>query len=167
MVDRVLVFTLAGQRFALPASAVRECLPLPRLQRRPGQPPAVAGFFSFGTTTLPVLDLGRLLGLRQHVALLEAEGLYRHLLRLDGATLLVDRATGFADATQAPADALPDPWQHGCVSRRVMAEGEPAMLLDPERILQQDERERLHALTEAARRRAGAWNPGPAHDAAG
>ncbi len=167
MLDRVLVFTLADQRFALPGSTVRECLPLPRLQRRPGLPAAVAGFFPFGTVTLPVLDLGRLLGLRQHVFLLEADGLYRHLLRLDATTLLVDRAIGFADATEAPADPAPDPWQHGCVSRRVMVEGEPAMLLDPERILQRDERERLHALTEAARRRADAWAAEPVRDAAG
>ena len=64
MADRVLLFTLAGGQFALPAADIRECLPLPRLRRRPGLPPAVAGFFSFGGTTLPVLDLARLLGLR-------------------------------------------------------------------------------------------------------
>lgn len=167
MVDRVLVFMLAGQRFALPAAAVRECLPLPRLQRRPGLPPAVAGFFPFGGETLPVLDLGRLLGLRRHVVLLEAEGLYRHLLRLDRVTLLVDRATGFAEAREAPAEASADPWQHGCVSRRVVVEDGPAMLLDPERILQRDERERLDALVEASRRRAEAWTPEPVRDAAG
>ena len=159
MLDRVLVFMLAGQRFA--------CLPLPRLQRRPGLPPAVAGFFSFGRQTLPVLDLSRLLDLRQPVVLPEAEGLYRHLLRLDGVTLLVDRAIGFAAPVEAPAEAVPDRWQHGCVDRPVMVGDEPAMLLDPERILQQDERERLEALREAARRRRDAWNEEPARDATG
>ena len=167
MLDRVLVFMLAGHRFALPASAVRECLPLPRLQHRPGLPLAVAGFFSFGRQTLPVLDLGRLLDLRQPVFLPEAGGLYRHLLRLDGVTLLVDRAIGFAVPAGAPADAAPDRWQHGCVDRRVMVGDEPAMLLDPMRILQQDERERLQALHEAACRRAKAWDEEPVRDAAG
>lgn len=169
MLNRVLVFMLAGQRFALPAAAVRECLPLPRLQRRPGLPPAVAGFFSFGRQMLPVLDLGRLLDLHQDVFLPEAGGLYRHLLRLDGVTLLVDRAIGFAVSTEAPADAAPDRWQHGCVDRRVMVGDEPVMLLHPERIMQQDERERLDALHEAACRRAQAWAPNeePVRDAAG
>ena len=167
MLDRVLVFMLAGQRFALPASAVRECLPLPRLQRRPGLPPAVAGFFSFGRQTLPVLDLGRLLDLRQDSVPPGAGSLYRHLLRLDGVTLLVDRAIGFAVPSEAPADVAPDRWQHGCVDCRVMVGDEPAMLLDPLRILQRDERERLHALRDAANRRADAWTEEPMRDAAG
>ena len=159
MSDRVLVFTLAGDRFALPASAVGECLPLPRLRRRPGLPAAVAGFFSFGSTTLPVLDLARLLGLRSGPASQpDEEGLYRHLLRLDGVTLLVDRAVGFALAAEAPADAAPDPWQHGCVSRRVLVEEEPVILLDPGRILRRDEQARLDALLQAERVRADGWS---------
>ncbi len=158
MTDRVLVFTLAGDRFALPAASVDECLPLPRLRRRPGLPPAVAGFFSFGTTTLPVLDLAWLLGLRSGPAPVDEDGLYRHLLRLDRVTLLVDRAVGFAEVAEAPADAAPDPWQHGCVSRRVLVEAEPVMLLDPGRILQRDEQARLDALAAAARVRADGWS---------
>ncbi len=172
MADRVLVFMLADHRLALPAACVRECLPLPRLWRRPGLPAAVAGFFSFGRSTLPVLDLARLLGLRFDPTPQDGEGLYRHLLRLDDVTLLVDRATGFAQATDAPADATPDPWQHGCISRRVLVEDEPVMLLDPDLILRRDERARLDALAEAARSRAGAWRAperegSTAHDAAG
>ncbi len=172
MADRVLVFMLGDYRLALPAACVRECLPLPRLRRRPGQPDAVAGFFSFGRTTLPVVDLARLLGLRSDPAPRDEDGLYCHLLRLDSVTLLVDRATGFAEAAAAPADMAPDPWQHRCVSRRVLVEDEPVMLLDPGLILRQDEQARLNALAEAARSRAGVWGEpereGPvAHDAAG
>ena len=166
MLDGVLVFTLAGHRMALPANAVRECLPLPRLRRRPGLPVAVAGFFSFGRTTLPVLDLARLLGLRAGPATRDEDDLYRHLLLLGGGlgeglggvTLLVDRAVGFAEAAPAPDDPAPDPWQHGCVSRRVLVQDEPVMLLDPERILQRDERARLDALGLAERIRADAWS---------
>ncbi len=166
MLDRVLVFTLAGHRMALPADAVRECLALPRLRRRPGLPAAVAGFFSFGKTILPVLDLARLLGLRAGPPPQGEDDLYRHLLRLGGGlggglggvTLLVDRAVGFAEAAPAPDDPAPDPWQHGCVSRRVLVQDEPVMLLDPERILRRDERARLDALGLAERIRAEAWN---------
>ena len=161
MLDRVLVFTLAGHHMALPADAVRECLPLPRLRCRPGLPAAVAGFFSFGSITLPVLDLARLLGLRAGPAPQDEDDLYRHLLRLGGGldevTRLVDRAVGFAEAAPAPDDPAPDPWQHGCVSRRVLVGDEPVMLLDPERILRRDERARLDALGLAERIRAEAW----------
>ena len=163
MLERVLVFTLAGHRMALPVDAVRECLPLPRLRRRPGLPASVAGFFSLGGIVLPVLDLARLLGLRDGPAA-PGEDLYRHLLRLDGAhdgvTLLVDRADAGAEAAPAPADPAPDPWQHGCVSRRVLVQDEPVMLLDPERILRRDEQARLEALGRAERIRAGNWSEG-------
>ena len=161
MLDRVLAFTLAGYRMALPAEAVRECLPLPRLRRRPGLPDAVAGFFTLGGIVLPVLDLAQLLGLCDNPAPPDHD-LYRHLLRLngahDGVTLLVDRADAVAAAAPAPAAPAPDPWQHGCVSRRVLVQDEPVMLLDPERILRRDEQARLEALGRAERIRAGNWN---------
>ncbi len=162
MVDAVLVFRLAGHGFALPAARVRECLPLPSLQGRPGLPAHVAGFLDLGGAALPVLDLAQLLGLRRadEGLALEADGLYRHLVLVDGVALLVDRATGLASGLPAPPDADADPWQHGCVSRRVLADGETVALLDPDRLLRHDERERLRALTEAARERDLGWAGG-------
>ncbi len=162
MADIVLVFRLAGHGFALPAAQVRECLPLPSLQDRPGLPAHVAGFLELGGVALPVLDLARLLGLRraEDGLALEADGLYRHLVLMDGVALLVDRATGLAPGLPAPPDAEADPWQHGCVSRRVLADGETVALLDPDRLMHHDERERLRVLTEAARRRDLGWAGG-------
>ena len=159
MIEQVLVFMLAGQRFALPADRVDECLPLPRLWRRPGMPAHVAGFFSLGGTVLPVLELGRLLALRDRDAspLLEADGLYRHLIRLRGTALLVDRVIALAAGLPAPADGLPDGWQHGCIVRRLLVGDEPVALLDPDRLLLRDEEIRLRLLTEAARQRSGHW----------
>ena len=162
MADTVLVFRLAGHGFALPAARVRECLPLPNLRDRPGLPAHVAGFLELGGAALPVLDLARLLGLRRadEALALEADGLYRHLVLVDGVALLVDRATGLAPARPAPPDADADPWQHGCISRRVRAGGETVALLDPDRLLRHDERERLRALTEAAGHRDLGWAGG-------
>ncbi len=110
MVDAVLVFRLAGHGFALPAARVRECLPLPSLQGRPGLPAHVAGFLDLGGAALPVLDLAQLLGLRRadEGLALEADGLYRHLVLVDGVALLVDRATGLASGLPAPPDADAD-----------------------------------------------------------
>ncbi len=164
MADTVLVFRLAGHGFALPAARVRECLPLPSLQDRPGLPSHLAGFLELGGATLPVLDLARLLGLRraEDGLALEADGLYRHLVLMDGVALLIDRATGLAAGLPAPpdAEAEADPWQHGCVSRRVLADGETVALLDPDLLLRHDERERLRALTEAALERDLGWAGG-------
>lgn len=160
MSDRVLVFMLAGERLALPVRAVLECLPLPLLRRRPGMPAHVAGFLSLGGEAVPVLDLARLLGLRDVDAapLLEADGLYRHLVRLEQVALLVDRVLALAPHGPASRDRQPDAWQHGCIIGRLVVEGEPVALLDPARILRDDERERLVALTDAARRRDGLWD---------
>ena len=159
MSEQVLVFMLAGQRFALATREARECLPLPRLWRRPGTPAHVAGFFSLGGTVLPVLDLAHLLGLRDGGAtlLLEADGLYRHLIRLDRVALLVDRVIALAVAVPAPPDPRADDWQHGCVAGRLLLDGEPVALLDAGRLLLEDERALLDRLADAARQRAEDW----------
>ena len=162
MADTVLVFRLARQVFALPAQRVRECLPLPALRQRPGLAPHVAGFLELGGAAHPVVDLAVLLGLRERGAgpSLEAGGLYRHLLLLDAMALLVDRAMALAEPSPAPSDLEADPWQHGCISRRLIVDGEPVALLDPDRLLQDHERERLRLLTEAVFQRSLGWVDG-------
>ncbi len=162
MADTVLVFRLAGHGLALPAACVRECLPLPNLHRRLGLPPHLAGFLELGDAVVPVIDLARLLGLRvpEDGLGLEADGLYRHLLRLDAAALLVDRASGLEPVRPAPSESDASRWQHGCVAGWLLAEGEPVALLDPDRLLLHDEHERLRLLAEAARRRRAGWDPG-------
>lgn len=165
--DRVLVFTLAEHDFALPADRVRECLPLPLLWRRPGMPVHVAGFFSLGGMVVPVLDLARLLGLRdRHSALsLEADGLYRHLIRIDRMALLVDRVTAVATAMPAPVDPVADDWQQGCIAGRVLVANRLASLFDVDRLLLQDEAARLRLLAEAAERREQGWDASGGDDA--
>ena len=157
MSDGVVVFMLGRHAFALPAGSVRECLPLPLLQRRPGMPAHVAGFFSLGGQGVPVLDLASLLGIERDDTV-EADGLYRHLIRLDEAALLVDRVMLLTARVLAAADLHPDRWQHGCIEARLLVAGEPVALLDPARILQEGERQRLRSLAGAEARRADGWN---------
>ncbi len=52
-----LVFSLGPDRYALPASAVREVLPLQRLKQIPETPSWVAGLLSYRGQVIPVLDL--------------------------------------------------------------------------------------------------------------
>ncbi len=157
MSETVLMFLLAGQRLALPAGAVRECLPLPLLWHRPGLPRSVSGCFSLGGRMMPVVDLALLLGLEFEQERQEQEGLYRHLIRLGEVALLVDRVTGLSQRGAALEQDGAESWQHGCVQARFMADGAPVALLDPARILLEDERVRLAALAEAAQRRADGW----------
>lgn len=52
-----LVFSLGPDRYALPAKAVREVLPLQRLKQVPEAPRWVAGLLSYRGQIIPVLDL--------------------------------------------------------------------------------------------------------------
>ena len=52
-----LVFSLGPDRYALPASAVREVLPLQRLKQIPEAPHWVAGLLPYRGQIVPVLDL--------------------------------------------------------------------------------------------------------------
>ncbi|MCQ8278720.1 chemotaxis protein CheW [Acetobacteraceae bacterium KSS8] len=151
-----MIFGLAGRRMALPAALVREALPVPRLDRRPGTPPALAGFFSLGGVTVPVLDLAVLLGLRDFGEAPELDPLYRPILRLDSLSLLVDRLEQVRVPEGADAEAGEDPWQNRCVARHLRADG-PVSLLDPDRLLLEEERARLDLLTADAERRTRLW----------
>ncbi len=52
-----LLFSLGTDRYALPASAVREVMPLQRLKQVPEAPAWVAGLLSYRGQIIPVLDL--------------------------------------------------------------------------------------------------------------
>src|ERR1043166_6935177 len=60
---RVLVFTLGGQRYALPFADLVELLPLTRLTRVPSAPPAVLGVVTLHDEIRSVVDLTRLMEL--------------------------------------------------------------------------------------------------------
>ncbi|MCQ8240941.1 chemotaxis protein CheW [Rhizosaccharibacter radicis] len=185
MPEPVLLFTLAGQCFALPVAEVSECLPLPRLWRRAGTSPHVAGFFSLGGDVVPVLALGSLLGLPTPE---DADGVYRHLILAGNIALLVDRVTGLAEwpddssalgdgrdvlASQEAAHGATDDMSEGSMPPggtaadassghpggdewRLLPEG-PVRLLRASRLLAAEERERLAVLRRDAERRRSEW----------
>lgn len=63
--EAVLVFLLAGERYAFPLQAVREISRLRTVTPLPGLPPAVLGATGLRGEVLPVLDLRRLLSLEE------------------------------------------------------------------------------------------------------
>jgi purine-binding chemotaxis protein CheW len=66
---RRLVFTLAGERMALPAASVREVVALPKLTRVPHAPAALLGLGNIRGTVMPVVSASGLLGRAETAAL--------------------------------------------------------------------------------------------------
>jgi purine-binding chemotaxis protein CheW len=61
--DAILIFRLAGERFAVPLARVSEILSNPSCTPVPGSPPEVAGVIQVRGEIRPVFELARLLGL--------------------------------------------------------------------------------------------------------
>ncbi|MDQ2106370.1 chemotaxis protein CheW [Azospirillum isscasi] len=59
---RYVIFSVSSRTLALPAESVRRFLPLPRLDRPPAAPAAVAGLFRYQGRAVPVLRLDLLFG---------------------------------------------------------------------------------------------------------
>lgn len=154
-----LLLDVAGFACALPRAEVREILPLPNLHRPPAGTNLLAGFLNLGGAPLPVIDLARLLGLRDALAADAIRDPYRHLVvAADGtAAFLVDRV---ADLIPVDAGAIRpvagDETLNGCVAAEI-AQGERLVhALSIARLLTQAERERLAVLTRAAGERLAA-----------
>ncbi|AWN47051.1 chemotaxis protein CheW [Methylobacterium terrae] len=130
--EPVVVIDLAGERYGLPAGAVRAVMRAPEtLARVPRAPEGVAGLLAVRGGALPVLDPRGCLGLPPgprdgRLVVIEAGGVR--------AGLLVDRATRLA---RPEAGAIrPAPASRGAVATRVadLADG-PLPLIDPAHLL--------------------------------
>ncbi|GEP00379.1 chemotaxis protein CheW [Methylobacterium haplocladii] len=152
-----LVLDVAGTPCALPREAVREILPLPHLHAPPAAAGPLAGFLNLGGVPLPVLDLARLLGLRDA----SDPDPYRHvLLAADGSlALLVDRVL---DVIQAGADTVRPVAEgrtlNGCIEAEVALGDRLVHVLSMARLLTAEERERVAALGRRAAERLAAFD---------
>ena len=151
-----LLLDVAGTACAVPRSAAGEVLPLPNLSRPPASGGWLAGFLNLGGEPVPVVDLARLLGLR------EAEqeyGPYAHLVLAPDAAgaWLVDRVTDLiAVAPDAIRPVAAAGSLNGCVAAEIVRGDRLIHALDPARILDAEERARIGELTRAARARRAA-----------
>jgi purine-binding chemotaxis protein CheW len=101
----VLLFTLAGQRYALPAEEVRELVRAVRLTPLPHAPAVVEGLLNLRGELLPVLDLrrrfrlpARRLSASDHLVVAQA-GPRRVALRVDRAEGLLPLEPGLLDGS--------------------------------------------------------------------
>jgi purine-binding chemotaxis protein CheW len=138
---------------------VREILPLPNLDRPPATGNLLAGFLNLGGLPLPVVDLARLLGLRDAVATEGIRDPYRHIVVAagGGTAYLVDRVTDLVaieDSHRKPV--AEDQTLNGCVAAELTAGERLVHVLAIDRLLTQAERERLAVMTQAAQDRLAA-----------
>ncbi|HEY0836274.1 MAG TPA: chemotaxis protein CheW [Azospirillum sp.] len=157
-----VVFSVADRRLALPGGAVRRVVPMPRLERLPGQPPVLAGVAVLGGEAVPVLNLAALFGLPAG-----APGVYTPLLLTEqggrALALLVDavQAVGPADGPIL-ADADAGASFNGCVAGVWRRGAETVHVLDPARLLTRAEEERLAGFRAVAEERLRSWRGAPA-----
>jgi purine-binding chemotaxis protein CheW len=162
-----LVFSVAGRPCALPASALREVLPLARLAEPPGLPPLLAGFLDLAGTAVAVVRTARLFDLPEPPPDRSSSLLLLREARSPTA-LLVDEARAVA---AVPPDAWspvpPDASPGGCVLAEAEVAGGRVSLLSAARILLREEEARVAALREAEQRRLDALRAGAGPEDAG
>lgn len=150
-----LIFQLRRQPFGLPLSDIKEVCSLPALHRPPGLPPLLAGFASLGDTLLPVLELAWLMDFPP-----QAHHIDQHLILLRRQPLfcLVDRVLDIA--TLPPAAPLQDLHTfNNWVSGTLTYQQTDCALLDSERLLLSEERQRLSSLQAMVSQRLQALEP--------
>lgn len=155
-----LLLDVAGVSCALRRDAVREILPQPHLHEPPASGGPLAGFVNFGGEPLAVLDLARLLGLRDGPT--EPDP-YRHIvLAADGDVgLLVDRVMDLVHAAPDAVRRVADTRTlNGCVEAEITIDDRLIHGLSMERILTIEERARVADLARRAAERLAAF---PAH----
>ena len=161
---RYAVFSVADRRLALPSGAVRRVLPMPRLERLPGQPPVLAGVAVLGGEAVPVLSLGTLFGLA-----VREPGVYTPLLLIthEGGSLalLVDAVLAVRPADGPMLEDVEEGGSfNGCIAGAWRRGAETVFLLDPARLLTKAEEERLAGFRAVAEERLRAWRGEPAYD---
>ncbi|MDN3589141.1 chemotaxis protein CheW [Methylobacterium adhaesivum] len=156
-----LILDVAGVPCALARTAVREVLPLPDLHAPPAAGGPLAGFLDLGGTPVPVIDLARLLGLPARDGA-QADDPYRHLVLGAEAAIafLVDRVD---DLVVVPDGAIRPVAEartlNGCVAAEIALGDRMVHVLDPARLLDAEERQRLEDFTRAVAERRAAFRP--------
>ena len=163
---RYVIFSVSGRMLALPAESVRRFLPLPRLDRPPAAPMAVAGLFRYQGRAVPVLRLDVLFGLES-----APPELYAPLFLTDWngrpLALLADRVFNILpipDAERTEADSSLT--FNGCAVATFPYGDGTATAIDPARLLTEAEGRLLAAFQAMADERlARLGASGPADEA--
>lgn len=149
-----LVFCLGPYQAAFLLKTVRQVMLRPELQCLPQQPAPLAGFANLQGQWLPVVDLARLLGLPPTPAQNDNQLLQLHDLPWLG---LIKSSQDLVQASIGPLPA--DHALNQSASGLLLHDGQPVVLLDPHRLLLQEETQRLDSLRQQAQVRLQALEP--------
>jgi purine-binding chemotaxis protein CheW len=144
-----LVFDVSGQACAIRIEAVRRVLLLPELSPAAAETSLLAGFLNLGTSAVAVLHLSRLLELPDRPFTL-----YTSLIMLNDADcrygLIVEGVRSLATVPQSALVGLPG--QH-VADEALTIDGALVAILNPKRLLDEQERRAIAALHQAHARR--------------
>jgi purine-binding chemotaxis protein CheW len=153
---RYLVFLLAEQSYAIPTSCVEEIVPIAELTHVPGGPAFLCGFLDVGGQPAAVISLRRLLGLADR-----RPELYTPLVILKSPSprlaLQVDRVTRVVEFGGEEFIAVGEgSTLNDCATAVIRHEGATIVVLSPERILLEQEHQRVAELADLSRQRLAA-----------
>lgn len=148
-----LFFSFGGRRCGLPTSAVREIQHICELGKLPGLPRFIEGMMQLGADVIPVIRPERLFDLPE-----DPVGLYSPVIRLravggDLAILVREVERIVTIATSNITDVTDALTFNGCVSGETNINGDVIPLLDPDRILLEQERRAVDQFAAIAQSR--------------
>lgn len=151
--QHLIVFYVRQQSYALPLDCVQEIVPVPELITLPACPEIVEGFLRLEGEALAVLRLDRMLGFEP-----ATNHLFTPLLVLKGLdpriALLVDRVHCVKEIANKTIVSVSDSSSVNDCARGVTdIDGRMTIVLDHQRLLLEQEQERLRSLQSTALRR--------------
>ncbi len=158
-VSRELIFEVAGHPFAIGLGGVREIVPVPWMACEPGErdgPSVLAGIMNLGGSAVPVLHTARLLDLPD-----PSIGVHTPVIIVgSGGTPAGERRFGLlVDAVRGIAAVEPDEWvtmpTHSVSTKAVRIDERLVPVVDLDKVLLLQERERIEELRRARQRRIG------------
>lgn len=158
----LVVFRVGIESFAVRVETVAEVVPIAWLARPPHMPPVVHGVLNLGGAAVPVLRCDRLLGMAD-----ERFGLDSSILIMKGGAALLGLLVGHVEGVR-PASAfqvmpLADRQSfQGCLAAELEGPGGTVHLLAWERMLLEEERQRLDHFQRTVQGRLAEWGDLPA-----
>lgn len=144
---KLVLCRVSKQAYAIPLEPVQEILPMSALSHPPCLPAVLAGFLNLGGELIPVVRLDRLFGLPCHTP-----DLFTPLLLVRSfdsvIAYLVEQVTGIV--TIAASSVLPVPEEctfNACAEGVIVDHGDSVILLNPARILTENEARRICELS--------------------
>lgn len=154
ILSKLLVFRAGDRACALRVEEVSEVVPIAKLANLAGQPPLVDGFLNLRGEMIPVMQLSRLLNLPAEEPSLHAPiVIVRTPILVAG--FVLDSVDGVAEEFELDAERSRHLSFNGCADAEARVGGESVTVLAAHRLLLEQERQCVMAITAQAQSRLG------------